>query len=489
MVVVALWLFSGGPTPLTQGWSREDHPKHHSGSQSDQVVEIPKQKGEGHKSEEVGHEVKPHGHEAVKEQMGVLAKRGRHMVLDLHCNACHLVEPEIRHEHHGGHEQIAPNLSFEGDKVRAEWLFDFLKGPHRIRPTVKARMPDFRLSDREALALTEHIITDLRDRTLPPLPGKFNFLRKVTRENLEAGRLLVSKDYLDCLKCHQLGEKKPTAPPEDWAPDLTNAGRRLNPEWMVRWLKDPQRLQRGTKMPSFFADAHSGPEDILGGDEDRQIIAIRDYLLSLGSDVPSGKYQAAKKRYPDVTTGEGWKLMAELNCGGCHDIGRMHERKEIAPPLAHEGSRVYRSWLLNFLKQPHTVRPQGYIIGTAARMPDLQLSDEEVKAITAYLMGLTYQKMPDVYTKYSSKEYARIGEELFTRLRCGACHRGVEKGKVAPKLQGPDLRTVARRLKAPHLVLWLKGGYQTVDTHPVVPNFNLSTKEVGAIVAYLMTLK
>ena len=39
-------------------------------------------------------------------------------------------------------------------------------------------------------------------------------------------------------------------------------------------------------MPTYFdADYFdsSGPDDILDGDEDRQILAIRDYLLSLGT--------------------------------------------------------------------------------------------------------------------------------------------------------------------------------------------------------------
>ena len=40
-------------------------------------------------------------------------------------------------------------------------------------------------------------------------------------------------------------------------------------------------------MPTYFDPdnyATSGPDDILGGDEDRQIVAIRDYLLALASD-------------------------------------------------------------------------------------------------------------------------------------------------------------------------------------------------------------
>ncbi len=35
-------------------------------------------------------------------------------------------------------------------------------------------------------------------------------------------------------------------------------------------------------MPSYFLDEFSGPDEILGGDEQRQILALREYLLSLG---------------------------------------------------------------------------------------------------------------------------------------------------------------------------------------------------------------
>jgi hypothetical protein len=35
----------------------------------------------------------------------------------------------------------------------------------------------------------------------------------------------------------------------------------------------------GTKMPSFFP---GGPPDVLGGDDEAQIRALRDYVVSLG---------------------------------------------------------------------------------------------------------------------------------------------------------------------------------------------------------------
>ena len=43
----------------------------------------------------------------------------------------------------------------------------------------------------------------------------------------------------------------------------------------------------GTKMPNFFDPANfekSGPDDILNGDENRQIKALRDYLINLTPD-------------------------------------------------------------------------------------------------------------------------------------------------------------------------------------------------------------
>ena len=66
------------------------------------------------------------------------------------------------------------------------------------------------------------------------------------------------------------GGKNPEGPKEGWAPDLAMARQRLNPNWIVKWIKDPQKVQPGTKMPSFYP---GGPDNILGGKEDMQIEA------------------------------------------------------------------------------------------------------------------------------------------------------------------------------------------------------------------------
>jgi cbb3-type cytochrome oxidase cytochrome c subunit len=67
------------------------------------------------------------------------------------------------------------------------------------------------------------------------------------------------------------------------APDLARARARLRPGWIKSWLKDPQRIVPGTRMPQNFPER---PEDnvysdILGGEQKAQIEAVTQFLLSL----------------------------------------------------------------------------------------------------------------------------------------------------------------------------------------------------------------
>ncbi|MCH8302386.1 MAG: c-type cytochrome [Proteobacteria bacterium] len=99
----------------------------------------------------------------------------------------------------------------------------------------------------------------------------------------------MSKEYFDCWSCHMQSGKKPAGPPETWAPDLMESARRLQSDLIVRWMRDPQKIMKGTKMPTFFEDNESGPDDILGGDEGKQIHAIAAYIASLGGKGETGK--------------------------------------------------------------------------------------------------------------------------------------------------------------------------------------------------------
>jgi hypothetical protein len=92
------------------------------------------------------------------------------------------------------------------------------------------------------------------------------------------------------MKCHPSGreaQEPGEAATTDLAPNLTKARDRLKPEWIVEWLADPNKLQDGTRMPSFFPDGQSPLPDVLQGDAKKQMAAIRDYLVSIGQPAPS----------------------------------------------------------------------------------------------------------------------------------------------------------------------------------------------------------
>jgi cbb3-type cytochrome oxidase cytochrome c subunit len=224
---------------------------------------------------------------------------GRRLVRDYNCQGCHILEGK------GGaiRESIAKNLqakglseeeamttapSFsppilegEGDKVQPDWLFAFLKGPTPIRPWLEVRMPTFQFTDTEADALVHHFAAREQRlfpfQTLPREPPK--------GPDLQAALKMFGPDYFNCWNCHQQGARKPPGPPEGWAPDLTLASRRLNADWIARWLSNPQKLMPGTKMPTFYDPDDpkgSAPPDVLGGDPERQIRALSEYVFTLG---------------------------------------------------------------------------------------------------------------------------------------------------------------------------------------------------------------
>ncbi len=226
-------------------------------------------------------------------------EEGRKIVRDYNCQGCHTLDGSggaIRESiarnlmSEGKSEDEArtlapsiapPILEGEGSKVQPDWLFHFLKGPTPIRPWLQVRMPTFGFTDEQTNALVHHFAArDRRDfpfQTLDQAPP--------AGTELQAALKMFGPDYFNCWNCHQRGTQKPSGPPEGWAPDLMLAHERLNPDWIGRWIENPQKLMPGTRMPTFYDPEDpkgSAPPDVLGGDPKKQIEALRDYVFTLG---------------------------------------------------------------------------------------------------------------------------------------------------------------------------------------------------------------
>jgi mono/diheme cytochrome c family protein len=232
----------------------------------------------------------PGRYQADHSQRAIQVSEGRRLMQQYNCVGCHEIEKRggfIRKYYQENPTFAPPILNGEGEKVQSPWLFSFIKAPVSIRPWLTLRMPTFQLNDGEVNTL----INFFNGMSKVDLPFSSFDENKVPAEHLEAAKILIGKDYFNCFSCHQQGDKKPEGPAEGWAPDLTLARSRLNPNWIIKWLQDPQKVQPGTKMPSFFP---GGPDNVLGGKDDRQIEALRDYVMSLGRGGPAAAPAPAK---------------------------------------------------------------------------------------------------------------------------------------------------------------------------------------------------
>ena len=222
-------------------------------------------------------------------RFGDAIEKGRRLIRQYNCIGCHIIEGEggfirptlveaFKKQGRSQDEAISfapPDLIGEGKKVQPDWLFEFLKNPiTSIRPWLNVRMPTFELNDDEVNQLVEYF------QALEGINEPFSEMNiLLTSNERRAAEALFSTDYLSCFSCHQVGNKKPEGPPSGWAPDFLLSPDRLNPDWVYDWIADPQALQPGTRMPAFYPDA--APPDILNGSGDKQIEAMRDYLMNI----------------------------------------------------------------------------------------------------------------------------------------------------------------------------------------------------------------
>ncbi len=167
-----------------------------------------------------------------------------------------------------------PLLTPEGARVQPDWLYAFLRQPITIRPWLNVRMPTFGLDDRNLNGVIRYF------GAVSDTVGPFQTAEVVpASRDLATGKELF--DLLRCQQCHVLGEIPKDQPTANLAPDLRMSSERLQPDWIVDWLREPSRILPGTRMPAFWPNHPKSSFPQFGGDAEAQMRAIRDHLLTL----------------------------------------------------------------------------------------------------------------------------------------------------------------------------------------------------------------
>jgi mono/diheme cytochrome c family protein len=218
---------------------------------------------------------------------------GRNFVSRRNCVGCHEIEGNG-----GDYKTLVtdsslapPLLTPEGAKVQPDWLYAFLNAPITIRPWLDVRMPTFGLGDDHlngVIAYFGAVSNNMR-------PFATHAVVRASASTAVGSQLF---EKLRCQQCHVLGAIPKDQPTANLAPDLRMASERLQPDWILDWLRRPSAIQPGTRMPAFWPDFPKSYFPELGGDAAAQIRAIRDHLLTLRGG-PNPKTQAAQIASPD----------------------------------------------------------------------------------------------------------------------------------------------------------------------------------------------
>jgi len=381
------------------------------------------------------------------------------------CVTCHAVNGR------GG--TLAPELTHVGSKTTREWLYTWIRDPHRLQP--KTLMPRFRFADEEVRDLAAYLASEFSEP-----PKDFEASGEPPSPTLaEEGRRLFEKR--GCYSCHDL----------EGFPKLARIGPKLNavgdrvlepapleargvrptlPNWIYTKVRTPDAVLEGARMPTFgFSE------------EDGAALAVA--LLSLRArEMPPARTTRDAARPAQGPQGEFGALVRRYRCLSCHTLGGAGHLTASGAPLStvaldRVGSQLTRDHIERFVRLPYGVR-----VALPERMPHLNVAPEEARVIADYLSKAMVDDALEFPVRADAAAVER-GRALFDRDGCIACHIAGERGGYV----GPELNGSAARLKPGWTVSWLMAP-QKWKPGTLEPDRGLARADAEALAAYVLSL-
>jgi len=404
-----------------------------------------------------------------------LASQGELRFRQMFCSTCHSLAVTRAGETKLIGGDIGPELTKVGSKVNADWLADWLRDPQGYLP--HTRMSRYGWSDEDLYKVTQYITSRLTDSELLAGVPK---LGQPTDEEIQLGRRLFLEK--GCASCHVIQKLNPQ---KDFGPDLSAIGGKNGSElefgtakiphnlvaYIQAKLQDPKSVNPAARMPQYSWNA-------------ADLDAVTTALLSMrGAPATSALQNLVVPRTATSfrPTGAFGEVYERYKCYTCHKFNGYGG--DLAPDLSYEGSRAQRQWLIDFLKNPQTLRPT-----LVLRMPQFNMSDKDAETLAEY-MTLVLQhpgaNPASVETKQFTPAMAALGKQLYeVKYQCQSCHTiGGAGGYV-----GPNLNNAGGWLTPAWIEAWLRNP-QALIADSIEPRRNFTEDEVEALTAYLMTLR
>ena len=415
--------------------------------------------------------------------------RGRELLTRLNCQACHKLN-------HAEPPELGPDLSSVGTKVSRAWIYKWLKEPRTIldkdgNTTVngyesgtESRMPRYKLSEDELRALSGYLSVQKAQpiqayKISPAVVSTWSKKPELLSQGEERFRQLM------CTTCHPLavtraGETKLIG--GNIAPELTKVGSKVNEEWLLAWLKNPQAYWAHSTMPRY-------------GWTDEELYKVSKYILNklTDSDLLTGVPQLDAPTDTEAKTGR--RLFAEKGCGTCHAMQGIARQKDYGPDLRAvgvkgtseldfgklQGQHDLVSYLRAKLQDPASVN-------ATARMPQYSWNAADLDAVITALLSETGEPatsgLQQLHVPKRPANFEPVGgfAAIYERYRCDACHRFNGHGGTL----APDLTYEGSLAQKKWIYDFLKNP-QTVRPALILrmPQFNMTDKEASITAEYL----
>ncbi len=175
----------------------------------------------------------------------------------------------------------------------------------------------------------------------------------------------------------------------------------------------------------------------------------------------------------------GRALYLNNNCLGCHLLKGFERDTGIGPVLTKITTKTDPSWTAAWIKKPAAYLPK-------TEMPDFELPDDKIKAITAYIFSLAKagNSNPDARSNLDSADAVKRGENKLVELGCLGCHTvdGSDSGF------GPELSRIGEKANPDWLYSWINDP-KKYWSETAMPYLRVPKEDVQDLVAYLFSLK
>jgi mono/diheme cytochrome c family protein len=436
---------------------------------------------------------------AIAAKKGDVADQGQIRFNQMFCVTCHALAVDRGGETTLIGGDIGPELTKVGSKVNSDWLVAWLRDPQAYLQHTK--MPQYQWSDQDLYEVTQYILKRLTD---PDLFKDVPQMGAPTGAEVQLGqRLFVEKG---CAECHAI---QGVIPRRNFGPDLSAFGMAAGPylvqvrmpqkqpmllhfthgnvaqldpsiskvpEFMINYIHakvtNPVSVSPETHMPQFHM-SHTDLDDLTTA-----LLSMVGPPIRTNTEKSLIIQRPHQDFHPD---GQFGQLYERYKCYVCHAFNGYGGT--LAPDLSYEGSRSRHEWLVQFLKNPQTIRPT-----LTVRMPEFNMSDKDAATIADYLSAkLRNPRVGSaaVDEKVFTQQMATTGEQLYEKkYQCQSCHTiGSSGGYV-----GPSLNNAGNWLTPAWIEAWLHDP-QALVPGTIEPRHSFNEEEIQDLTAYLLTLK